>query len=98
MHAITRLISGKRYGISLLEDSNYGGFRDFFDVDHGVVEDILGEYLCPGCDNCTPLADPEPEPSSDIEGGGGKRKRQETESVDASDSGNVPRNKVAKAT
>lgn len=41
MHGVTRLVSGKRYSLFVVDTSNGDGERDFLTVDHGIIKAIM---------------------------------------------------------
>ena len=41
MHGVTRLVSGKRYSLFVVDESNGDGEKDFIKVDKGIVEAIM---------------------------------------------------------
>ena len=41
MHGVTRLVSGKRYSLFVVDARNGDGERDFLAVDHGIMKAIM---------------------------------------------------------
>ena len=45
MHGVTRLVSGKRYSLFVVDASNGDGEKDFIKVDKDIVEAIMGPVV-----------------------------------------------------